>query len=298
MQPPVETQSPRNLARYNIFTDPLFWTPRHLDAVGCRFEDHEALAMELPDNEHSSDGHQYLDQRSWLIEGSGLELNVERLARSCAPLVKYYALINILDCEESPFERLGKGTPFFFRRQAVHRPNYTLFCRRRQHCEPKYQHLQWAIGYFNYTDIIRRRRKKLQPRQNPTGGHNAVGQRLFHKRLSQITPLEWAHDPYLFCVLLSIAQLQRQSQDLHRQPAYISRLLVTNSSDVEFLHIYEAQITFELLEWLDHPVTSAEFTGAPIIVKRKKLPFKPFGNFVRRIAYELLANENARMMSA
>jgi hypothetical protein len=67
-----------------------------------------------------------------------------------------------------------------------------------------------------------------------------------------------------------------------------SRLLVTNSSDVEFLHIYEAQITSELLEWLDHPVTSTEFTGAPIIVKRRKIPFKPFGNFVRRIVYELL----------
>lgn len=67
-----------------------------------------------------------------------------------------------------------------------------------------------------------------------------------------------------------------------------SRLLVTNSSDVEFLHVYEARITSELLEWLDHPVASAEFTGAPIIVKRKKLPFKPFGNFVRRLMYELL----------
>jgi hypothetical protein len=107
MQPPVETQSPRNLAHFNIFTDPLFWTSRHLDAVGCRFEDHEALPMELLNNEHSSDGHHYLDQGSWLIEGSGLESDVEQLARSCAPLVKYYALINILDCEESPFEGVG-----------------------------------------------------------------------------------------------------------------------------------------------------------------------------------------------
>lgn len=63
--------------------------------------------MDLPDNEHSSDGHHYLGHGSWLIEGSVSESNVERLARSCAPLVKYYALLNILDCEESPFERLG-----------------------------------------------------------------------------------------------------------------------------------------------------------------------------------------------
>ena len=63
---------------------------------------------------------------------------------------------------------------------------------------------------------------------------------------------------------------------------------MTNSSDVEFFHCYEAQITTDLLKWLDGRNTAAGFTGAPIIVKRRKIPFRPFKDFVRRIASELL----------
>jgi hypothetical protein len=107
MQPPAETQSPRNLSRYNIFTDPLFWTARHLDAVRYRFEDHEALPIDLPDNKHLSDRHYYLGHGSWLIERSRSELNIKQLIRSCALLVKYYTLLNILNYKESLFKRLG-----------------------------------------------------------------------------------------------------------------------------------------------------------------------------------------------
>lgn len=103
----------------------------------------------------------------------------------------------------------------------VHQPQCVLFSRRRQPSQPDTRPLQSLVGYFNYTDVKRRRQEKLRPRQNPGGGHNAPGQRLFQKRLFQITPLEWAHDPYLVCILLSIAQLQERSLNLPRRTAYM-----------------------------------------------------------------------------
>lgn len=59
------------MARDALFTPPLLWTSRHLDLVGCRFED---LATE---GELQSCGHDHLNQKLWTIEAAKLESEVE-----------------------------------------------------------------------------------------------------------------------------------------------------------------------------------------------------------------------------
>lgn len=101
MQSGSKPQSPYPVARHNPFIHPLFWTFRQLDLVGCRFEDLEA------ENELQSHEHDCPNEGLWAIEAAKLESEVEQLAKSCAPLVKTHALVNILGHEGSPFERLG-----------------------------------------------------------------------------------------------------------------------------------------------------------------------------------------------
>lgn len=99
MRSGFKPQSLHPVARHNLIIHPLFWTSRQLDLVGCRFEDLEA------ENELQSHEHDCPNGGLWTIEADKLEAEVEQLAKSCAPLVKTHALINILGHEGSPFER-------------------------------------------------------------------------------------------------------------------------------------------------------------------------------------------------
>jgi hypothetical protein len=104
----------------------------------------------------------------------------------------------------------SEGRPFYSAGKPVHQPDYVLFCRRGPDDKPINQEKRRAIGYFNYSSVARDRRAKFQARPHPGDGHNYPVGRLFQKRLSQITPVEWKEDPYLLCILLSITQLQKR----------------------------------------------------------------------------------------
>jgi hypothetical protein len=79
------------LRQRRLLVDPLLWTSHHLEVVGCRFRDTCALPAEDP-----GDGiayHRSVEQDS----GEHCEsFEAERLAKSCAPRVKYFSLVNIL----------------------------------------------------------------------------------------------------------------------------------------------------------------------------------------------------------
>lgn len=65
-----------------------------------------------------------------------------------------------------------------------------------------------------------------------------------------------------------------------------SRLLVTNASDSEFIHLYETQISSKILRMLDNPSTASS-AGWPTI-QRRRIPFKPFETFMHRLVLALL----------
>lgn len=103
----------------------------------------------------------------------------------------------------------SNGPRFWFAGRPIHRPPYALF-RRRGDNLPIEHTSQCVLGYFNYPAVTKYREKKLKPLLHPSGGVDTVGTRLSEKRLSQITPNEWFQDPYIVCILLSIAQLQQR----------------------------------------------------------------------------------------
>lgn len=107
---PIEPQPLAYLMRRHrdLFVDPLFWTSRHLDLVGCHFDP-------LKPTEHTEDNDMRQAQNTnnaCKRSDIGCELlgppappsDPERLAKSCAPLVKLSALYRILEYEGSAFE--------------------------------------------------------------------------------------------------------------------------------------------------------------------------------------------------
>lgn len=89
------------LRQEGLLVDPLLWTSRHLEIVGCQFQDI------LPTVSVSDDcvAEQHCAGRAAVKERTRLQ--AQRLSMSCAPRVKHYALIDIMGCEGSPFEKQG-----------------------------------------------------------------------------------------------------------------------------------------------------------------------------------------------
>ena len=96
---------------------------------------------------------------------------------------------------------------FFFAGRPVDQPDYVVFSRSGQLNDA----VQPWVGYFNYSNVKDQRWRMLEPRRHPGEGHNAAGRSKALRTLSTITPNEWSRDPYLVCILLSIAQLQARS---------------------------------------------------------------------------------------
>lgn len=69
-----------------------------------------------------------------------------------------------------------------------------------------------VIGYAYYKAINREREKRLTPRLHPKFGINHPVERLCRLYLRKVTPDSWSEDPYIVCLLLSLAQAQSSKQ--------------------------------------------------------------------------------------
>lgn len=67
--------------------------------------------------------------------------------------------------------------------------------------------------------------------------------------------------------------------------------------DSEFIYLYEARFTSELLEAIKNPKIATVYVDWPTI-SRKKIPFKPFDTFRPRLVAELLLSENRHCPNA
>lgn len=68
------------------------------------------------------------------------------------------------------------------------------------------------IGYIDYKDIQIARREQNRRALKPDYQ--------YHDRLKRITPPDWMQDPYMMCILLSVAQRQYYRKNLPRTAAY------------------------------------------------------------------------------
>jgi hypothetical protein len=71
-----------------------------------------------------------------------------------------------------------------------------------------------------------------------------------------------------------------------------SRLLVTNVLDRDSILLCEAEITTDLLNALRNLKTATTPVKWPVI-RRKKIPYKPYDSFARRLMDELVASSSS-----
>lgn len=183
---------------------------------------------------------------------------------------------------------LGSGEcEFFFAKRSVHVSNCDVYAPRERPGAPD----AGLVGYFLYDYAPCTRCRLLRAPRNPDGGANFVGLRIEKKKLSQVTPEHWCRDPYLVCLLLSLAQRQARSQALPRPSAYTvrllrfffldhseadcsqCRLLVTTwqKQDRDHIFLYEAAISPELVDPLATPHSTHRATWPTINMKKNRI---------------------------
>ncbi|CDM29290.1 hypothetical protein DTO013E5_5980 [Penicillium roqueforti] len=267
----------------DLLVQPICWTSRHLDMLGCQFEhfDHVPPDDIEPDLDPCQpiDHEQKLEERSRgtpeeLFEGSSI------LSRPFGLSFLIWPLLN-RRCE-TPY--------FFFANKRIHRPLYEVFYRCRKLSQPASQAPRPIVGYLDYCRVERYRGEMFIPRTPKHGGDNRPGWRIQMKRVAQITPKNWSEDPYLLCVLLSLAQLQEYHRKEWHPPIHISRLILTTKPGDKFFHIFEAHITSELLGMLDNPNTARKHIDWPTI-KHKKVLFRPLDSLAERLQAEITLNQ-------
>lgn len=68
------------------------------------------------------------------------------------------------------------------------------------------------IGFYRY-DVDQKRRKKLHVRPSHDNRPNDPVKRLFERKFQSVTPEDWRNDPFIVCILISLAQrLVRKKQ--------------------------------------------------------------------------------------
>ncbi|KPM42074.1 hypothetical protein AK830_g4475 [Neonectria ditissima] len=291
-----------------LLTHPIFWTAQHLELVECHFQSGDGDGAEGSLNQAGIETGLF-DSREHDEASTQM---AEIFAKSLALRHKTCSLVNLLECNGSALEKASRDPPvFFFAKRPVEQPECTIF-RIAKHCtRQQHQNALPVIGYFHYETLVSKRCQKLTPRPHPQKGYNGPVRRLCQRKLSKVTPQIWSQDPYLVCIMLSMAQslarkprpaqpgvyMVRSSVWLLQNPAHQSktRLLVTTKLDSNFVHLFEAEITSELLHILDDPTLSMSHVTWPII-QHSKVSFQPYSTLQGRLMARLVgAQESLRI---
>ncbi|KAJ5585447.1 uncharacterized protein N7459_005247 [Penicillium hispanicum] len=271
------------LSLKEILVSPILWNSHHLDIVGCHFQE-----KDVPTDNSQGDCDAKRQDTERTSDEEFEYFQVERLARSPFVAEKHNTLVALLTHNGSPFEerQIYDDSGFHFARKIVHRPQYAVFSRREPSRQPIDSAPQPLIAYIEYSNVEYYRRERLRPREHPGGGYNAVGYGLYRKHLALATPKDWTKDPYLVCTLLALAQLQRNH--VHLPP---SRLLMTSDEDYDFIYLYEAQISHELLAMLDEPAAMGSARWP--VIEWRKIAYRPYETFKQRLVDALLPPSNS-----
>ncbi|KAF7551040.1 hypothetical protein G7Z17_g5313 [Cylindrodendrum hubeiense] len=295
--------------RERLLTHPLLWTERQLQAFDCRF------AYDENDKPHPK-GDQFTPSRLPLTPPSSApkpDLSSEdepteetrRMAKTCHPPLKHYALACLLRCQG--FEKTGwdhsrqqgiltniasltwasDSITFYHNNRPAYQPKCSVFSPKCDAGLETSRLLQ--LAYLDYAEIQGSRRKMLMPSRPPEGSDNAPGRAIFHKRLAKVTPKEWSQDPFLVSILISLAQLQQHHagarQPGHDAPSskdlYTAQLLLTHNLHRHAIHLYEAEIPIMFLSKLTDP---HHHGMASMVIHHKMVPFEPHADFSDRLA--------------
>ncbi|KAM3513798.1 hypothetical protein MY11210_002523 [Beauveria gryllotalpidicola] len=267
----LKSLSMRFWSRRETILRPVLWSPEDLRLFGCHFRDVNTSQLQShvanPVSESSAaTDHDVLAEKKASV-----------LQRSSSPLIKQRAIETIL-ADGRLYRRCGTS-PLRIRKRIIQKAPYILFRPVEQ------QHLCSDLpltGYIDYHCIKRARREGNIRRQRP--GHPGYEH---YKSPAQITPKEWSADPYVLCILLSIAQHQYYyHKQARRNTTYRACLLVTNTQYPRDIYLFEANIATTLLDQLDDPRIVPN-QATPVIINRSRLSIEPCGDFWARIVAAL-----------
>lgn len=180
---------------------PIFWTSKHLQVLHCHFKHLDSSnappPFPLPPAPRPA-SHGGPDLTEDLIHSI---LNGPYTDTKFAAFTLLMYPLGVV-----PFRR---ETPFFYNKLELHIPQCEVY--RTDNIREFEQ--QPTIGYFQYDELVKQRERALVPRSHPApGASNLPCERLSQRRLRNLTPARWFEDPYLVCVLLSLAQLLWQTR--------------------------------------------------------------------------------------
>ncbi|GKU14912.1 unnamed protein product [Fusarium langsethiae] len=255
---------------------PLFWTSKHLQVLQCHFNhvDSSALGPSLPLSPP-------------LSPSSDAERN------ECARLVPRITDGQFTSGRFACFSVMMRARGiictdyrphFLYRELILHTPECNVF----KFSDEYNFEVRPMLGHFQYDQLVRKRKRAIRPRHHPVpGSSNLPAERLYKRRLRDLTPALWFEDPYLVCVMISLAQIQWKIRK-GRGESYFVRLLVTSTSDTTYAHVFHANIPPKLLRALDNPTEDMDNLVWPAI-QHIQVPFEPYASFSERVAGRLLA---------
>ncbi|KAG8356442.1 hypothetical protein FVEN_g5622 [Fusarium venenatum] len=262
---------------------PLRWTARHLELLHCTFQQID-IPLEAKTGAH---------EECTVKDATGLANNpwfgdIERKA-SC--------FRNLFNGERGRLVNYCTEPTFYFNGHGKHRPHCPIY-----YLEPTYekedenkenkghedgeQELRKTenpvIGFFAYSSITQRRAERCYPKQYRSKP-NGDAQQLWDRMVRECTPETWFQDPYLVCIITSLAQCQWRDNRYKFCPV---RLVVCHDDEKDYAYVYYAQFPKGILDQLDTPVSRTEATWPTIYYT--KIPFEPYGTFHDRMEKALL----------
>ncbi|KAF5637984.1 hypothetical protein F52700_4687 [Fusarium sp. NRRL 52700] len=272
--PPSPRQSLHGLSVENSWfaTRPLFWTYQHLDLLGIHFQHFDGpLHAPQPRGDDA-------------IELDAVEVVFHVMRFTMIPETAdhlksaFYLLSNLA----SPL-RL-KPKPFVPRFFYAGRPVHGTFCLAFHVTSP---FPQMVIGCTYNKAFNRQRWRQCSPRSHPKIGKDHPVKRICKILLRKVIPKNWAEDPYIVCLLLSLAQAQRIKQKGEMPKTFPVRLLMVADGDRSFAHVFQAEIDARILKALDKPTLNLNGVTWPNVV-HTKVALNPYLTFPDRIVAEML----------
>ncbi|KAM0210075.1 hypothetical protein ACHAQD_010891 [Fusarium lateritium] len=257
-------------------THPKFWTSNHLSLVNCRFEE-----IQIHDTHDCAS--------PCKAKPSGLALSARRLARDPSPGMKFFWATEILLRKAGPLTPVKTQLSFTYARHRIRLADSDCHVQRVKD-DRSVRQLDPIIGYYMY-NVDQERQSMLRVPPSRACENDPV-KRLYNIRLRRVTPENRLNDPYLVCLLLSLAQLQRRQLQVPKTVLFLARLLVTYMSDKTYAYVFKADIPHQLLDCLDNPTCSLDDVTFPTIYFIK-IPFEPYDTFTERMETHLVGSEYA-----
>ncbi|KAF9774886.1 hypothetical protein IL306_007070 [Fusarium sp. DS 682] len=232
---------------------PLFWTSKHLQVLHCHFNhvDSSALALSLPPSPPLS---------------PSSDAEREDLVRLVPRITDGQFTSGRFACFSVMMRARGiictsRRPHFLYQKLILHTPECNVF----KFSDAYNFEVRPILGHFQYDELVRKRERAIRPKRHPVpGSSNLPAERLYQRRLRDLTPALWFEDPYLV------------------------RLLVTSTSDTTYAHVFQADIPPKLLRALDNPTEDMDNLVWPAI-QHIQVPFEPYASFSERVAGQLLA---------